>query len=118
MNFLVDAQLPQSLCEVFRADGHDAIHTLGLPEGNRTSDEEIRRISEREHRVVITKDADFYYSFVLYGLPWKLLLGRIGNMGAAELIQLFRLHLKTIVHELENGGLVEMDRQRVVNRSR
>ena len=34
MKFLVDAQLPRRLCAVLAGRGHDAIHTLDLPDSN------------------------------------------------------------------------------------
>lgn len=65
MKFLVDAQLPRRLTFALQAAGHDAIHTLDLPNGNATSDAEINAVSERDQRIVITKDADFVNSFLL-----------------------------------------------------
>ena len=53
---------PPKPVEVLRDAGHDALHTLDLPKRNRTTDAEIHEISAREHRVVITKDADFVNS--------------------------------------------------------
>ncbi len=41
MNFLVDAHLPRRLAYRWRDAGHDALHTLDLPQQNRTSDNEI-----------------------------------------------------------------------------
>jgi predicted nuclease of predicted toxin-antitoxin system len=38
-----------------REAGHDALHTLDLPDGNRTTDAEINATSWREQRVVVTK---------------------------------------------------------------
>ncbi len=64
MNFLVDAQLPRRLAYHFRAAGHDALHTLDLPEGNRTTDHMINELSLREERIVVTKDEDFVTSFL------------------------------------------------------
>jgi predicted nuclease of predicted toxin-antitoxin system len=63
MNFLVDAHLPRRLARRLQEAGHDALHTLDLPRGNRTTDTEINAISLSERRVVITKDADFVNSF-------------------------------------------------------
>lgn len=60
MNFLVDAHLPHRLAHRLRDAGHDTLHTLDLPETNRTTDTEIQEISVREHRVVITKDPVFH----------------------------------------------------------
>ncbi|MBE0550117.1 MAG: DUF5615 family PIN-like protein [Rubrivivax sp.] len=38
MKFLVDAQLPRRMCAWLASRGHDALHTLDLPLGNRTPD--------------------------------------------------------------------------------
>ena len=59
MRFLVDAQLPRRFAAWLREHGHDALHTLDLPEGNRTADTSITALADGEHRVVVTKDADF-----------------------------------------------------------
>ncbi|WP_394753759.1 DUF5615 family PIN-like protein [Crenothrix sp.] len=44
----------------------DATHTLDLPEGNRTTDTHINRLSEFKKRVVITKDTDYVNSFLYH----------------------------------------------------
>lgn len=56
MRFLVDAQLPKSLARFLRERGFDAVHTLELPDKNRTDDLAIIQISLAESRVVISKD--------------------------------------------------------------
>ena len=89
MKFLVDAHLPPGLCAALRQAGHEAIHTRDLPEQNATRDGAINEISIREHRVVISKDTDFYYSHLLQHRPWKLVLVRTGNLRANELKSLF-----------------------------
>ena len=38
MKFIVDAQLPRRLALRLTAAGQDAIHTLDLPKGNRTTE--------------------------------------------------------------------------------
>ena len=50
--FLVDAHLPRRLASELREAGHDAVHTLDLPAGNRTTDADINAISLRDERVV------------------------------------------------------------------
>ena len=55
MNFLVDAQLPRSLAALLQSCGHNAIHTLELPEGNRTSDDILCMLAANEQRVMVTK---------------------------------------------------------------
>lgn len=56
MKFLVDAQLPELLARLLIDAGHDAVHTSGLPDANRTPDSEIARIADRYERIVISKD--------------------------------------------------------------
>ena len=114
MKFLVDAHLPPSLAAVLAAAGHDTVHTRDLPAQNLTRDGVINEISLREQRVVISKDTDFFYSHILHGRPWKLLLVRTGNIGAADLRALFSRHLPAILAALETHSLVEIDRQAVL----
>ncbi len=80
MKFLVDAQLPQRLARWLQAEGHEAIHTRDLPEGNRTGDATINELSLHEQRVVITKDENFVDTFLLRHQPYKLLLVATGNI--------------------------------------
>ena len=113
MKFLVDAHLPPGLCALLQAAGHDAIHTLHLPAQNKTSDQVINELSVTDTRVVISKDTDFYYSHVLHGRPWKLLLVRTGNIRTRDLKELFQRQLPAILQTLENNSLVELDRASV-----
>jgi len=108
VRFLVDAQLPRRLALFLRAEGHDVVHTLDLPEGNRTSDLEINIISVRDERVVITKDADFVVSFLVLGEPFKLLLISTGNITNAELAELFTVSLPAICREFEAYDFLEL----------
>ncbi len=71
MKFLVDAQLPRRLARWLQTEGHDAIHTKDLPEGNRTDDKAINRISMRERRTVISNDDDFVDTILLHHEPDK-----------------------------------------------
>jgi predicted nuclease of predicted toxin-antitoxin system len=93
MNFLVDAQLPKSLTECFIKAGHDCKHTLQLPLGNLTSDSEIRRLSVQEKLILITKDTDFFHSYLLKKEPYKLIFVTVGNLKLAELVNHFEVHL-------------------------
>ena len=50
MKFLLDAQLLKKLSEFLNWKGHDSIHTLDLPDKNRTKDTQIMsEISMRFH---------------------------------------------------------------------
>lgn len=54
MKFMVDAQLPRRLAASLKWWGHDVLHTLDLPSGNRTPDWRINEISIEEQRIVVT----------------------------------------------------------------
>jgi len=73
MKFLIDANLPFRLAKSLKIKGFDIIHTDHLPDKERTTDKEIRRISIEQDRIVITKDSDFLDSHVIQGVPTKLL---------------------------------------------
>lgn len=59
MKFIVDAQLPSRLSEWLCDKGHDSVHTLDLPEKNRTVDHFIADFADENDRIVVSKDADF-----------------------------------------------------------
>ena len=113
MKFLVDAQLPKRLCAWLREAGHDVMHTLDLPLGNRTTDTAILDIAEREQRIVVTKDDDFVQSHLISDRPEKLLLVATGNIGNAELSVLLRNNLAEIVQAFDGGKYVEIDRETI-----
>lgn len=113
MKFLVDAHLPPTLCAVLRRRGHDAMHTLDLPAKNATKDAGLNQISVDEQRVVISKDSDFFYSHLVSGRPWKLVLVKTGNMSRDDVCALFERHLPEIESALELYTLVEIDRAMV-----
>ena len=110
MKFLVDAKLPRRLARWLQAEGHEAVHTRDLPQGNRTGDSAINEISVREQRVVITKDEDFVDMFLLRHQPDKLLLVSTGNISNGELEQLFRNNLEALIKAFETHDFVELDR--------
>ncbi|MGC8785011.1 MAG: DUF5615 family PIN-like protein [Armatimonadota bacterium] len=114
MKFLVDAQLPRRLASFLEQAGHDATHTLDLPEGNRTSDEVIEEISRRERAVLITKDRGFIPHIVLETGAYKLLLVSTGNISNDTLLSLFAGHLESLASALENHDFVELTRERLV----
>ena len=109
MKFLVDAHLPRGLCAVLAQRGHDAKHTLDLPDGNATKDRAINQLSFDEERVVVSKDTDFFYSHLLHRRPWKLLLVKTGNISTRDLRALFQRNLPAIEAALQTHTLVELD---------
>lgn len=114
MKWLVDAQLPRRLALLLREFGEDAIHTLELPQGNLTTDDEISRRSIAERRVVVTKDRDFVASFHLRGRPWKLLLIATGNISNDHLDVALRRLLPKLIVSFETASFIEVTRDEVL----
>ena len=115
MKFLVDAQLPLRLARWMRERGHDAVHTRELPDGNRTTDRDTNRISLREQRTVVTKDADFVDTLLLQQTPHRLLLIiSTGNIDNAGLLRLFEDNLESTVSPLERATFVELGQRLLV----
>lgn len=106
MKFIIDAQLPPTLKHFFLHRGHDAIHTLDLPMQNDTLDQDIREISAEEGRIIINKDTNFYYSFVMNRQPPKLLLVKTGNIGTKALISIFTRQVDELLQLLEERDFV------------
>ena len=116
MNFVVDAQLPRRMKRLLQQAGHDALHTLDLPEANRTSDTVILQIAARESRVVVTKDSDFVDSFLLDRKPEKLLLISTGNITNAELEEILTSNLEAVVAALKANNFIELTRTALIIR--
>jgi len=95
-------QLPVKLAVALTAAGHDAVHTLNLPDQNRSSDSYIARLADSEGRAVISKDADFVTSHIVHGSPNSTLPPRVlGNLdriaGAFESVVYVELTTTTII---------------------
>ena len=116
MNFLVDAQLPRRATGWLIAAGGNAVHTLDLPDGNRTTDEQLLDLADREDRVVVTKDADFVDSHLLRGRPAKLLLVSTGNISNRDLEALMVLLIPEVLREFQANTFLELGRAGLVVR--
>lgn len=109
MKFLVDAQLPLVLSGFLERRGFDVIHTDKLPNKERTSDIEIRELSLKENRIVITKDYDFVDSYHIKGIPKKLLLISTGNINNKDLLKLFQSNINLICEMFLEYSFIELD---------
>lgn len=116
MKFLIDAQLPRRMGGWLNNAGCDAVHTLDLPAGNRSTDEQVIEFAEREQRIVITKDADFVNSHLLAARPPKLLLISTGNISNRELEQLVVPLIPSMVAEFQIHSFLELGRTGLIVR--
>jgi len=101
MKFLIDAQLPPSLKQLFISKGYDCIHTFDLESGNDTTDKIINKISIEEERILITKDSDFYHSFVIKKEPFKLIFVKLGNTSKNDLLSFFLINFLKLFLKLK-----------------
>lgn len=62
VKFLVDAQLPARLSSLLVDAGHECVHMMDLPSGNRTADAVIARLADQGSRIVVTKAARAHVS--------------------------------------------------------
>ncbi len=106
MKFLIDAQLPPSLKNLFISNGYDCVHTIELEFGNGTTDEIINKISMEEQRIVITKDSDFYHSFIIKKEPFKLIFVKLGNTSKDDLLNFFSNKFSEIISAIETEDLI------------
>ena len=114
MKFLIDANLPFKLAKVLKEKGFDIIHTDDLPDKERTKDNEIRKVSVDQDRVIITKDSDFLDSHIVQGIPSKLLLITTGNIVNKVLLDIFDKNFETIISLFNSYDLIELNNEQIV----
>jgi len=114
MNFLIDANLPRRIVRIFQERGHNAVHTLDLPEGNTTTDAALLDYAGKNNCAVATKDSDFSTSFWLQDRPNKLLLISTGNIRNAELDTLLTTNFDPLILALAENRYVELTREHII----
>lgn len=62
-----------------------------------------------EERTVITKDSDFFDTYLIKKQPYKLLYITTGNLRNRPLLDLFRASLPQLVTILEESAVVELN---------
>ena len=110
MIFLIDAQLPRRLARILQEYGHEAYHTLDLPNRNRTNDHDIMTFADVHDCIVTTKDSDFVDAFYLQNRPQKLWLLSTGNISNYDLEQLIRTNIHQVITLFLQYRFVELSR--------
>ena len=114
MRLIVDAQLPVKLCEILKQLGLESIHVDELPKGDETPDMEITKFADLENLIVVTKDFDFYHSYMALGRPKKLFLITTGNLKNRQLFDLFRKNALIIKNALKKSSFVELSNEGII----
>ena len=115
MKFLIDANLPFKLASNLKDKGFDTLHTDDLPNKERTTDKEIRKVSLDQDRIVITKDTDFLDSHLIQGIPNKLLLITTGNIINKDLLSIIEKYFETAIQLLEIYDLIEINNEEIIS---
>lgn len=92
------------------AAGCNSVHTLDFPDANRTTDEQIIDVADREGRAVVTRDANFVDTHILRGRPAKLLLISTGNASNRELEEFLVPPIPDIVRGFRTHSFLEVGR--------
>ena len=114
MKFLLDAQLPWSLCQAFIRSGYEAKHTLNLPGGNRTADRDLADLADAEGWIVVSKDSDFVVSHLLHQKPRMLLQISTGNITNQELEQILIPNMKVLETAFQSAAHIEVNRRDLI----
>ena len=114
MRFFVDANLPLKFALNLKNRGFDTIHTDDLPNRERTTDNEIRKISVEQDRIVITKDSDFVDSHLIQGIPNKLLIITTGNITNTHLLALIDKHFESVIRLFDMYDLIEINNSEII----
>jgi predicted nuclease of predicted toxin-antitoxin system len=102
IRFLIDANLPAQLAEVFIEAGHDCVHmeTL-LP--RYSPDTEIAHIANDTGAVIVTRDADFVEFSHAGVVTVPVVLLRFGNLRRAAIATSIRSRLSKIIAAIAAG---------------
>ena len=84
------------------------------PRKNKSTDVEILQVALNEGRIVISKDSDFYESFIVNQKPEKLLLISTGNISNDELLKLLEQNLTSIIDLFKTHRLIEVSRKDII----
>lgn len=78
MRFLIDANLPHSITDLFHPPGHDVVHVRGIGLGD-APDEDVAARARQDQRCLVTRDYGFadiraypprdYYGIVVLDVP-------------------------------------------------
>jgi predicted nuclease of predicted toxin-antitoxin system len=88
--------------------GYEALPTSELPDGNRTSDQQVADRVDRDGRIVVTKDGDFRDGHLLAGSPRRLLVVVTGNISNTALFALFTANITVVAAGFDEADFVEL----------
>ncbi len=103
--FLIDANLPPRLCDVFHGRGYDATHVQAL-DMQRAPDMDIWRRGRIERAVIVTRDKDFASLAITQSEACPVVFVRLGNMRRVALLAKFDNVMQDLTQALDNGDKI------------
>ena len=94
--------------------GYESIHTLDLPNGNRTGDRSISELADKEGWIVVSKDSDFVISHLLHQKPKMLLQISTGNINNPALENLLLRNMEALETAFQSASHVEINRTSMI----
>ncbi len=114
MRFLCDVHISYKIKNFLQSREYYCIHINEILLQDRTDDEDIAAYCNEKDLILITKDEDFLDSYLLKGLPSKLLKINLGNISTKKLIEIISKALP-ILERLNSRihFLIELDRNTI-----
>jgi predicted nuclease of predicted toxin-antitoxin system len=78
-------------------------------------DAQIQKLSLDQNRIIITKDTDFFHSYILRKEPYKVIFVTVDNMRLAALKNLFEIKFDEIIAAISKHGMIEISKKGVVS---
>ncbi len=110
MRFLIDANLPIALCKFLSKKGYETLYVRDLPNGDYLKDKEIAKLATNDDFILVTKDSDFLFSYILQNKPQKLIKVETGNISNIELLRIFEKALPYLLSIQTDKFCVTLDR--------
>ena len=110
MRFLLDAHISRLIAEFIQGMGHDCVHAEAISRG--LLDEEIMRIANDEHRILLTSDKDFGELVFRSGIrtPGIVLL-RIRTSLESDRLAILEKHWQVIEQNIQGFFVVVSNHQ-------
>jgi len=98
---ICDVHIARRIVRFFEVKGCPALHVNDILDGWHTKDAAISDYADRNGLTVVTKDADFKHSHLLYHSPSRLLKIDLGNISTDLLLELLELHFAHILEAFQ-----------------
>lgn len=109
MKFLLDENIPPSLCRKLSELGYEARHVVKIG-FNQTADVKIFELAEETNEIILTHDNDFSSIHAFSGKQKpSVILFRHQKISTEIIYKILEKHLPDLQEDLKNGVFVSVD---------